>query len=146
MKPAATNDRTFRTFLLMSQLEAEAIGLRIQQARNEAGMTQEQLADLASGFSKRSLQDYEAGVTIPYKHMQEIATITGKPVEWMLHGDPEPRREEVAVSASVLDRLQRLEESVARIDTATDQGFRALEEAISQLAERLQPPGRAGSG
>lgn len=78
MKSAATNDRTFRTFLLVAQLEAEAIGMRIRQARDEAGMTQEELADVARGFSKRSLQDYEAGVTIPYKHMQEIASITGK--------------------------------------------------------------------
>lgn len=145
-KTAATNDRTFRTFLLVAQLEAEAIGLRIRQARDEAGMTQEELADVARGFSKRSLQDYEAGVTIPYKHMQEIAAITGKEVEWILHGDPEQPREGEAVAASVLDRLRLLEETVARIDEQTAQGFRALEAAIGQLAERLQPPEQAGSG
>jgi len=85
-KSAATNDRNFRTFLLVAQLEAEAIGARLAQARNEAGLTQEQVADLAT-FSKRSLQDYEYGVTIPYRHMREIAGILGRPVEWFLHGD-----------------------------------------------------------
>lgn len=89
MKSAATNARNYRTFLLVAQLEAGAIGARIAQARNEAGLTQEELADLAVGFSRRSLQDYETGVTIPYKHMQEIASLVAVTVEWLLHGEPD---------------------------------------------------------
>jgi transcriptional regulator with XRE-family HTH domain len=86
-KVAATKDRNFRTFLLVSQFEAEEIGARIALARKERGMTQEELASVAS-FSKRSLQDYEAGVTIPYRHLQEIGGLLGRPVRWFLHGDP----------------------------------------------------------
>lgn len=85
MKSAATNDRNFHRFLLMAQLEAKAIGARIQQARLEAGMTQEQVAEIAT-FSKRSLQDYEGGVTIPYRHLREIGQLLDRPVEWFLHG------------------------------------------------------------
>lgn len=85
-KSAATNARNFRTFLLVSQFEARAIGERIAKARNEAGLTQEEMAELAS-FSKRSLQDYEAGVTIPYRHMREIGAILNRQVPWFLHGD-----------------------------------------------------------
>ena len=70
----------------MSQFEARAIGERIAKARNEAGLTQEEMAELAS-FSKRSLQDYEAGVTIPYRHMREIGAILNRQVPWFLHGD-----------------------------------------------------------
>lgn len=119
-KPAATNDRTFRTFLLMVQLEAEAIGERIAQARLEAGMTQEELAELAT-FSKRSLQDYETGVTIPYRHMREISALLGRPVEWFLHGAKESREEPPLTEAFV----DRLEAAVERAEKAAERLERA---------------------
>lgn len=133
MKTAATNGRTFRTFLLVAQLESEKIGARIRQARDEAGMTQEQLADVARGFSKRSLQDYETGVTIPYKHMQEIAAITGKEPEWILHGDPEPpaTADEATVEKLAL-RLEALEATVAESI--------ALSREMLQLLRETAPP------
>ena len=109
MKSAATNSRNFRTFLLVSQFEARAIGERIQRARREAGLTQEEMAELAS-FSKRSLQDYEAGITIPYRHMREIAALTRKPTEWFLYGeDPE-----------VSDLAQRVDQLQTQLDEVLD--------------------------
>lgn len=116
---AATNSRNFRTFLLMAQFEAKEIGARIAQARELAGMTQEELAAVAS-FSKRSLQDYEAGVTIPYKHLREISRLIDKTVEWLLHGEP--------VSAEAQPRLEDL---VAQL-------IGLLEE---DLAQRREQPG-----
>src|SRR3954447_14596127 len=86
---AATNHRNFRTFLLMQQFAAQEIGARIKQARKERGLTQEQLADLVEGFSKRSLQDYELGNTIPYKHFGELSRMLKRPQEWFLYGDSE---------------------------------------------------------
>lgn len=71
---AATNGRNFRRFLLMQQFEAQEIGARIKQARLEAGLTQEELAALSS-VSKRSLADYEAGQTIPYRHFREFGRL-----------------------------------------------------------------------
>ncbi len=100
---AATNSRNFRTFLLVSQLEAAAIGRRIAQARKEAGMTQEDVADVAT-FSRRSLQDYESGVTTPFKHLREISALLDRPVEWFLHGEPE---EEPSSHAERLDRIEQ---------------------------------------
>ena len=102
-KHAATNGRNFRTFLLVSQFEAQAIGARIALARNEQGMTQEELAGAAS-FSKRSLQDYEAGITIPYKHLRELGVLLDRPVEWFLRGEPD------GLSS---DRLQGVESQLA---------------------------------
>lgn len=90
---AATNGRNLRTFLLMQQFEAQEIGARIQLARKERGLTQEELAEIAS-FSKRSLQDYEAGLTIPYRHFRELARLLKRPVEWFLYGDQEDAAEE----------------------------------------------------
>lgn len=110
---AATNSRSFRTFLLVSQFEAREIGARIALARNERSMTQEELAGAAS-FSKRSLQDYEAGITIPYKHLKELSVLLGHKPEWFLRGE----KEEVDVDrlsvleaqlVEALERLQRVE-------------------------------------
>ena len=114
-KPAATNSRSFRTFLLVSQFEARAIGARIAQARKEAGFTQEELAEMAS-FSKRSLQDYEGGKTIPYRHLREIGALTRKTPEWFLYG-------EEAETPDLAARLGALEEQVTR-------GFESLERML----------------
>lgn len=83
---AATKSRNFRTFLLMQQFAAHEIGERIKLARKERGLTQDELAAMAS-FSKRSLQDYEYGKTIPYKHLRELARLLNRPEEWFLYGD-----------------------------------------------------------
>lgn len=118
---AATKGRNFRTFLLMQQFAAKEIGARIAQARNERGLSQEELADIASGFSKRSLQDYEGGVTIPYKHFRELSRLLKKPEEWFLYGDEKQEapdapsderlreiiREELGDVVQILERLER---------------------------------------
>jgi transcriptional regulator with XRE-family HTH domain len=62
------------------------VGKRIKLARLEQGWTQDELAALAS-FSKRSLQDYERGLTIPYRHIRELAELLRRPPSWFLHGD-----------------------------------------------------------
>lgn len=121
---AATNARNFRTFLLVSRFEAQAIGARIALARNEQGMTQEELAGAAS-FSKRSLQDYEAGVTIPYKHLRELSALLGKRVEWFLHGDPDEVSADRLVGleaqlGEALERLRRVEELLRGDDADGD--------------------------
>ena len=90
----------------MQQFEAEVIGARIKQARLEAGMTQEQLAEVCS-FSKRSLQDYEYGVTIPYKHLTELAAILRRSVAWFLHGAEADRSPEE--DAALADRMAAVE-------------------------------------
>lgn len=109
-EPAATKARNFRSFLLMAQFEAEEIGARIKRARELAGLTQEELAALAS-FSKRSLQDYETGVTVPYKHLRELGMLLGKPVEWFLgQADSPDVREELAALRDKVDELLRRSE------------------------------------
>jgi transcriptional regulator with XRE-family HTH domain len=125
-KSAATNARNFRTFLLVSQFEGQAIGARIALARREAGLTQEQVGDIAT-FSKRSLQDYEAGVTIPWPHMREISALLGKPVEWFLHGEPD----EIST-----DRLQGLEDQLEE----TLERLRRVEELLRGDGAGEEPP------
>ncbi len=77
-------------------------------------MTQEQLAELLN-VSTRSVQDYEAGVTMPWKHFQTLETIFKRPLPWFLHGE-EPDADTDAVDQR-LGRIElMLEELVARLD------------------------------
>src|SRR6266487_3103015 len=83
-KLSATNARSLRTLLLLNVFASEEIGARIARARAEAGLTQEDLGDLID-LSTRQVQNLEAGVSKPYKHLESIAGATGKPTEWFLH-------------------------------------------------------------
>ena len=91
---------------MVKEFEAKAIGERLRQARREAGMTQEDLAEVSS-FSKRSLQDYEAGVTIPYRNLTELATILRRSVAWFLHGAEADRSPEE--DAALAERMTAVE-------------------------------------
>lgn len=117
-KYVATTSRDFRSFLLVAQFEAAQIGARIKQARNEAGMTQDDLAALTS-FGKRSLQDYENGVTFPYRHLQEIGTVLDRPVAWFLHGEKEPEVPPIEQLREIVrEELQGVLAALARIEHA----------------------------
>lgn len=98
----------------MEQFAAEQIGARIAEARRLAdGMTQETLADLI-GVSTRSIQDYERGATIPWKHMRMIGKITKRPPEWFLYGDEESLDERTAQLVHRFERIaERLEQLLA---------------------------------
>lgn len=112
---AATNARSFRSFLLMAQLEAREIGARIQQARNERGLTQDELAELAD-VSVRALQTWESGKVIPYRHFRDLARLLKKQEEWFLYGEPEP-----AEDADVAERLGRIEQILEELAARLDQ-------------------------
>jgi transcriptional regulator with XRE-family HTH domain len=87
---------------------AVQIGARIKLARSERGWTQDDLAALGS-FSKRSLQDYERGVTIPYRQLRELGELLGRPVIWFLYGDQ---------SDGDADRLARIEAKLDAVISA----------------------------
>jgi len=133
---AATAGRDFRTFLLMSQFEAKEIGARIAQARREAGLTQQQLAELAP-FSARSLQDYETGVTIPYRQLREIGKLLDRPIEWFLHGETEDKAGAIAELRAHLDeRFDELERLIELAIPAEDRSAaRSPREAARAAAE-----------
>lgn len=83
---SATNLRNLRTLLLLNVFSPEEIGERIAQAREEAGLRQEDLADLIE-VATRTVQNYEVGATKPFTKLRRISEATGRPVEWLLHGD-----------------------------------------------------------
>lgn len=103
------------------QFEAKEIGRRIAEARTLAGLTQEQVAEMAS-FSKRSLQDYEAGVTIPYKHMRELSRLLGREVDWFLRGSEPPDDDRLeALETKVDSRFGQMTEILERLETRLDE-------------------------
>lgn len=127
-KSSATNSRSFRTFLLVSQLESERIGARIAQARREAGgMTQEALAELL-GLTPRSIQAYEAGDVIPYKYFKRLEEIFDRPLEWFLRGEETAENGE----RSLAEIQEELATEVARLRKLNDQ-------MAKRLAEREEP-------
>lgn len=136
-KSVTTSGREFRRFLLMAQLEAKEIGTRIAQARREAGLTQEQLAEMAP-FSYRSLQDYEQGVTIPYRQMRELSKLLGRPVEWFLHGDDEDEHSIIELLGELDGKLEALDRKLDHDRQAFEQRLLSLERLLRKAAAALE--------
>lgn len=72
----------------MAEIERAAIAKRIRQARKEAGMSQPEMAE-AIGVIHRTYQNYESlkEPRTPWGSMNDIAKITGRSTEWLIHGD-----------------------------------------------------------
>jgi transcriptional regulator with XRE-family HTH domain len=134
MQNAATTERDLSTFLLVEQFDANAIGARIKHARIEAGLTQEDLADLAEGFGKRSLQAYETGGSIPFKHLREIGTLLSRETAWFLYGDPNPPKD---ANQPILDRLQELEGKASQAWADMAAALRQIDASLGRIEARL---------
>jgi PAS domain S-box-containing protein len=64
----------------------EAVGRRIAAARRAAGLTQKQLAAMI-GVTRRSVQSYEAGAVVPYKHADRLGEALGLGAGWIMDGE-----------------------------------------------------------
>ena len=159
-KISATEARNLRTLLLLNVFEPQEIGARIQQAREKAGLRQEDLADLID-VATRTVQNYEAGDTKPFAKLKLIAEATGTPVEWLLHGDPEDGvvagldadelrgrfeglayivREQAAGITEEIRRLPRPEAPDSDLVLAELAALRAEVERLALALERRQEP------
>ena len=81
------------------------VGARIALARREAGYTQSELAELL-GITTRSVQNYESGAIIPYRHLARIETLTQRRHGWLLSDDATGGGLEDSV-AELLDAMER---------------------------------------
>jgi transcriptional regulator with XRE-family HTH domain len=108
---------------LMGELDRAAISVRLAQAREEVGLTQVELAELLQ-VHFRSVQNYESPRErrIPFDLLDRWAQVTGRPKEWLLHGD-EPR-----IVAD--DRLQAIEERLERLEA----GLLRVEEILREVS------------
>jgi transcriptional regulator with XRE-family HTH domain len=111
----------------MMQFDPLEIGSRIKRARLEAGLTQEEVAGMGT-FSYRSLQGWETGERIPFKHMAELGQLLRKTSEWFLYGDEADQETE-----------SRYEMLLKRLGDVESQ----QQEILEALRSRLESPGDA---
>jgi transcriptional regulator with XRE-family HTH domain len=112
-EPNAYGKRTFLRVTLWSvDRDAEReVGSRIAEARRHAGLTQRDLADLL-GVSVRTVQNYEAGVAVPYKHLRTIESLGHKRPGWILDGGDDG--ELLTMISSLQDAMRRHHELMQR--------------------------------
>ena len=106
----------------MDKQDRVSVGRRIAQARRESGMTQAELA-AALQVTVRSIQNYESGVSVPYRHLRTIESLTHKRPGWTLDGDGD----------GALDaKIAALQETIE-----THQG--AMELHLRLMSEHIEP-------
>lgn len=116
---------------LMVALREAEIRARIRRAREEAGLTRDQLADLLT-VHWRTVENYEKKTT-PWALLDKIAAVTGKRVEWLLHGD------DVEAVASNGDRLERIERAIQENhELLTAVGDAIADQKLDELRRRLE--------
>lgn len=135
MQPASTNrtktrERDARNVraVLMAQLQELEIVKRIEQARIESGLSQEEMAALLE-VANRTYWNYENN-RVPYKLMGRIAEVTGRSLRWLLHGedDAEPSMQ-VMLQLAAMER--KLDQILGRESAGT---------VVTDLADAVDPP------
>jgi transcriptional regulator with XRE-family HTH domain len=112
-----------------------AIGERIVQARNRAGLEQRALADQLE-ISARHLRNIENGVTNPIPWITAISAVTQVDGEWIEHGGlvrPGELTEAATALRASLAEMRDDREVLVRLT-------KTLEALVELLAARLGPP------
>ena len=114
--------------------KAIEIGMRIAEARREAGgMSQRELADLI-GVSERSVQAYEQGEVIPWRYVATLESVLGRPTAWILHGEDGMLGRDGELD-EIRTLLRTVAEEVAAISARVEKNTARLREIRDELAE-----------
>lgn len=139
----------------MAELDRAAICARIQEARTIAGLTQAELGDaLTPAVHWRTIQTWESvkAPRVPWDRLDEIARVTGRSKEWLLHGDEVPaprdigaRLDELFDLLASVHRQVRLLVSASDLDESAVEARAAVEAAreAEDRARRVAPEERA---
>lgn len=128
----------------MAELDRAAISVRLAESREQAGLTQEEMAEVlqrnGTPLHWRTVQNYESPKIdrVPWDLLDQWARITGTTKEWLLHGDVEDVDHLVAIEAELRDvraELVAVRETLAAVDR--------LEALVRELIAR--PPGTANT-
>lgn len=140
-----SNARNVRA-VLMAEIQREEIPKRIKQAREEAGLTQAEMAD-AINVGGRTYQNYESN-RIPWGALNNIAEVTGKQTEWLIHGAAPKAPDLMEAFASdeggpLIVRLDLIHGELRRIAELleVDASIRDVEAAAH--VDGARPPGEA---
>jgi transcriptional regulator with XRE-family HTH domain len=108
--------------LLRMAIGQEEIGRRIAQAREEAGLSQRELAEKIGVADAQSVSRYERGITeVKTKRIEKIAEATGKPLSFFIQlmdedEEPEPASpEEIQVLHDAVLALQQDVDEILRL-------------------------------
>lgn len=119
-------------------IDKVAVGERLQQARGNVNLSQEDVANYI-GASIDSVSKWERGLHQPRAHvMGKLSAILHVSEEWILHGD--------AIPVNQLDRFADLLDRLERFVTALEgeQGATARTELNRALRELDTASGQAG--
>ena len=120
----------------MDKRDRVDVGRRIAEARRESGMTQ---ADLAAALqvTVRSIQNYESGVSVPYRHLRTIESLTHKRPGWTLDGDGD----------GALDaKIAALQQTIETHQAAMELHLRLMREHTERLREQRRASESRRSG
>jgi transcriptional regulator with XRE-family HTH domain len=87
-------------------------GERLAAARNEVHLSQQALA-AELGVSLRTVQNYESGKFVPYRHLDALSRLLGRSSSWLLCGSEEHDPQQLR-ARSRQQRLQ-LQQNVERL-------------------------------
>lgn len=117
----STTPRRLRHLLLVA-MGQEEVGRCIRTAREDAHLTQPELAALIGLKHPQSVSNYERGITdVPPRRLRKIAEETGKPISFFLGEQPPASRPEgdegkvLAALENMQATLERLVDSVERL-------------------------------
>ena len=108
--------------------ERREIGARIAAARRAAGLTQHELAQRL-GVTPRSIQNYESGAIVPYKHLRRIEALAHRRVGWILSGDGDE-----GISATIRELETSIEGHYTQLQSQLD----TLHEQIELLRQQRE--------
>jgi len=97
----------------MLDVEADGLtGIRLAAARKDARLTQRALATTL-GVTLRTVQNYESGKIVPYRHLADLSALLGRPIGWLLTGQTQPLADDLLSAsrrqrAMLTDNLERL--------------------------------------
>ena len=129
----STKTRRLR-HLLRVQLGHDEIGRRIASAREEAGLTQQELAERIGLRSGQSISRYERGETeVPSKKLRRIAEQTHKPLTFFIDDLEAQAEEQDVAELAVVERLERIEAREA-------QNGELLRELLQLVRGAQEPP------
>lgn len=118
----------------MDSYQQAEICARIKQAREEAGMTLEDMAD-ALGVTQRAYWNYEH-IRVPFKRLGDIEELTGKSQGWLLRGES---------PAPPPDALAEIVDGVRQLERSQELAHERFGEILERL-ERIEDALSAGAG
>jgi transcriptional regulator with XRE-family HTH domain len=137
----STKTRHLRQLLRIA-MGAEELGRLIRQAREDADLTQPQLAEKIGLSHPQSISKYERGLTeVPAKRLRRIAEITGKPVSFFLGVDPTTREGQDGSAISTAAAMADLDARLAKLEARVADGFEknvALLGSLAAAIDRLE--------